>query len=131
MNNGLTVLEKNKARVLLTKQLADVYGASEKNINDNFSNNKERFEEGKHYYLLKGQDLKDFKNSLPDDIGEPLKFAPKLILWTERGADRHCKILDTDEKITHIACAVGFSNPNYFYSRFHDYFNLSPMDLRE
>ncbi|WP_415468557.1 hypothetical protein [Clostridium saccharoperbutylacetonicum] len=24
----------------------------------------------------------EFKNSLPDIIGEPLKFAPKLILWT-------------------------------------------------
>lgn len=28
---------------------------------------------------------------------EPFKFAPKLILWTDKGAARHAKILDTDE----------------------------------
>lgn len=90
-------LEFKNQRIILTKTLADQFGASEKNINDNFSNNKERFKEGKHYIKLEGQALKDFKNSLPDIIGEPLKFAPKLILWTDRGAARHAKILDTDE----------------------------------
>lgn len=95
--NKLMPLEFKNQRIILTKTLADEYGASEKNINDNFSNNKSRFLEGKHYIKLDGQALKDFKNSLPDIIGEPLKFAPKLILWTDRGAARHAKILDTDE----------------------------------
>jgi len=58
-----------------------------------------------------------------------LKFSEYLMVYRLQCA--RDKILNTDEKITHIACAVGFSNPNYFYSRFHDYFNLSPMDLRE
>ncbi len=40
-------------------------------------------------------------------------------------------ILGSDEKIACIARSAGFSNPNYFYSCFHDYFNMSPMDLRE
>lgn len=95
--NKLMPLEFKNQRIILTKTLADQFGANEKNINDNFSNNKERFKEGKHYIKLEGQALKDFKNSLPDIIGEPLKFAPKLILWTDRGAARHAKILDTDE----------------------------------
>lgn len=95
--NNLIPLEFKNQRIITTKVLAEEFGAAEKNINDNFSNNKERFIEGKHYYKLEGQALKEFKSSLPDFIGEPLKFAPKLILWTERGAARHAKILDTDE----------------------------------
>lgn len=94
---GLVKLDFNNQRIMTTKVLAEQFGASEKNITDNFSNNKERFKEGKHFIKLEGQALKDFKNSLPDFIGEPLKFAPKLILWTDRGAARHAKILDTDE----------------------------------
>lgn len=95
--NKLMPLEFENQRIMLTKTLAEQFGASEKNINDNFSNNKDRFKEGKHYVKLEGQRLKEFKNSLPDIVGEPLKFAPKLILWTDRGAARHAKILDTDE----------------------------------
>ena len=82
---------------MTTKVLAEQFGASEKNILDNFSNNKDRFKEGKHYLRLDGQQLKEFKKSLPDNIAEPFKFAPQLILWTDRGAARHAKILDTDE----------------------------------
>ncbi|HBC2028635.1 TPA: ORF6N domain-containing protein [Clostridium perfringens] len=95
--NNLIPLEFKNQRIITTKVLAEEFGATEKNINDNFSNNKERFIEGKHYYKLEGQALKEFKSSLPDIIGEPFKFAPKLILWTEKGAARHAKILDTDE----------------------------------
>ncbi len=96
MSNLLPVKFKDQ-RIMTTKVLGEEFGATEKNIQDNFSNNKDRFKEGKHYYRLEGQALKDFKNSLPDIIGEPLKFAPSLILWTEKGAARHAKILDTDE----------------------------------
>lgn len=95
--NKLMPIEFKTQRIITTKVLAEEFAASEKNINDNFSNNHTRFIEGKHYFKLEGQALKDFKNSLPDNIGEPLKFAPKLILWTEKGAARHAKILDTDE----------------------------------
>ncbi|AKN32420.1 hypothetical protein Ccar_16770 [Clostridium carboxidivorans P7] len=95
--SNLIPLEFKKQRIMTTKVLAEEYGATEKNIQDNFSNNKNRFVEGKHYFKLEGQQLKQFKNSLPDNIREPLKFAPQLILWTEKGAARHAKILDTDE----------------------------------
>lgn len=96
MSNLIPIEFKNQ-RIMTTRVLAEQYGATEKNIQDNFSNNRNRFIENKHYIRLEGQALKDFKNSLPDSIGEPLKFAPQLILWTDRGAARHAKILDTDE----------------------------------
>lgn len=92
-----TVIEFSNERVLTTQQLAEVYETDVKNIQMNFTNNKERFIEGKHYHILTGEELKLFKNSLPNEIGQAIKFAPQLILWTEKGADRHCKILDTDK----------------------------------
>lgn len=51
---------------------------------------------GKHYFLLQGEDLKEFKNH-SDNIGMVGKRASALYLWTEKGALRHAKILDTDE----------------------------------
>lgn len=92
----LQIIEYSNQRVLTTQQLAEVYETSVDNIKKNFQRNKERFIEGKHYYLLKGEDLKDFKNLVTNS---PLvdKRAPQLYLWTEKGADRHCKILDTDK----------------------------------
>lgn len=95
-NNKIIPLEYRSQRVITTDILAYEFGASNKNIQDNFLNNKDRFIEGKHYFKLSGQALREFKDSLPDNIGEPLKYAPSLILWTERGAARHAKILDTD-----------------------------------
>ena len=56
----LTVLENNNERVLTTKQLAEVYETKENNIKNNFNNNKDKFIEGKHYYKLTGEELKQF-----------------------------------------------------------------------
>lgn len=95
--NKLTPINYENQRIMTTKVLAEQFGTEETNIQKNFNNNEKRFIEGKHYYKLEGQILRDFKNSLPNEIQEPLKFAPKLILWTDRGAARHAKILDTDE----------------------------------
>ncbi|MCC0701478.1 ORF6N domain-containing protein [Clostridioides sp. ES-S-0049-02] len=93
--NNLQVIERNNERVLTTQQLADVYETDARNISNNFNNNKERFIEGKHYFLLQGDDLKNFKGIHTEY--ENLKFTSKMYLWTERGANRHCKILDTDK----------------------------------
>lgn len=90
-------LDYKSRRIMTTKILAEAYGTKEDNIQKNFSRNEDRFEEGKHYFKLEGQELKNFKDSLPTESLEPLKFAPVLYLWTERGAARHAKILDTDE----------------------------------
>ena len=93
--NEITIVEYQNQRVLTTNQLAEVYGTSTDNIKKNFSNNKERFVEGKHYYCLEGKNLKEFKNRV-NDIHLVGKNANTLYLWTEQGASRHCKILDTD-----------------------------------
>jgi hypothetical protein len=93
---NLLKIEHKKQRVLTTEQLALGYGASERNINDNFNNHKDRFIEGKHYFLLQGDELRWFKN-YTDNIGVVGKRAPALYLWTEKGALRHAKILDTDK----------------------------------
>lgn len=92
----LIPLEFGNQRILTTEQLAEIYETSIDNIKVNFNNHKSNFEEGKHYYLLKGQELKAFKNQV-NDIYPVDKHTASLYLWTERGANRHCKILDTDK----------------------------------
>lgn len=96
MSNLMPIEFKNQ-RIMTTKVLADEFGTDEGNIQKNFSRNEKRFVEGKHYYKLDGQALKDFKSSLPTECLQPVKFAPILYLWTDRGVARHAKILDTDE----------------------------------
>ena len=97
--NSLPILKHNGQRILTTQQLAEIYGTSVDNIKMNFTRNNKNFEEGKHYYLLKGKELREFKSQVTDSYlpFEINKFASSLYLWTERGANRHCKILDTDK----------------------------------
>lgn len=40
------------------------------------------------------------------------------------------RILNTDEKISVIAADVGYSNMNYFYQHFHNYYNITPSEMR-
>lgn len=89
------IIELNNQRLLTTEQLAEFYGASEKQIKQNFNNNKDRFIERKHFHKLEGQELKDFKNRVEnfDLVG---RNANSLILWTKQGASRHSKMLGTD-----------------------------------
>lgn len=111
--NQLFVIQHNDQRVLTTKQLADVHETDAQFITNNFERNKKHFIEGVHYYHLKGEELKAFKNYLYNiDVVDSNytserclvqnsaydivpKRTPHLYLWTERGANRHCKILDT------------------------------------
>ena len=95
--NELIPVEYKNQRILTTKTLAEAYGTEENNINKNFSTNKERFTEGKHYFKLQGQALKDFKRVVNISNDPTLMYASVLTLWTERGAARHAKILDTDQ----------------------------------
>lgn len=83
-------------KVITTESLAIGYGADVKNIQDNFTNNKDRFVEGKHFFKLEGHELQAFKNC-PDNFGSVNKHTRNLILWTERGASRHAKMLETDQ----------------------------------
>lgn len=95
--NDIKTIELNDERLLTTEQLAEQYGVSVKVIHDNFNNNRERFVQGKHFILLDGDDLKDFK-SYTEDIGLPInKFARQLYLWKKPGASRHSKMIATDQ----------------------------------
>ncbi|MDE9475599.1 ORF6N domain-containing protein, partial [Xenorhabdus bovienii] len=51
------------------------------------------------FFTIKGEELQEFKNrvSLSDSVGLVGKRARSLTLWTERGAARHAKMLDTDQ----------------------------------
>lgn len=82
--------------VITTAQLAEAYGTTMDNINKNFANNKDRFEAGKHYIYLEGEELRKFKN-YPNFKGVVGKTTKQMYLWTRRGASRHCKILGTDK----------------------------------
>ncbi len=96
MENNLQIVEHKGIRVLTTQQLAECYETSVDNIKMNFKRNKERFVEGRDYYLLKGEALKEFKSEVTDSYFVA-KNVNTLYLWTERGANRHSKILDTDK----------------------------------
>ena len=89
----------NDEVVITTKTLAQVYECKELQIQQNFKNNQDRFKEGKHYYKLEGEKLKEFKNILDnfEDVTGCKKNTARLILWTKRGASRHCKMLGTDK----------------------------------
>lgn len=94
MNDKLVPIEHDGQRVITTELLAEVYETDTNNLAQNFKRNKEHFKEGIHYFLLRGDDLRNFKREMTDSH----LVAPnvnQLYLWTERGANRHCKILDT------------------------------------
>lgn len=97
--NELTQIKYNNEVVITTKVLADVYECKELQIQQNYSNNKDKFEEGKHYFKVEGKELKELKNQL-DNFEVVTGYGKRtscLYLWTKRGASRHCKMLGTDK----------------------------------
>lgn len=99
-NENISVVEWKGQRVITTALLAEVYETDADNVKKNFSRHKDNFVEGTHYFLLQGEDLREFKRVVTDShlpTNDNLKFTSQLYLWTERGANRHCKILDTDK----------------------------------
>lgn len=94
-NMNVAVVEYNNERVLTTEQVSDGFECESKQIKQNYNNNKERFIEGKHFYKLEGDELRNFKHRVEnfDLVG---KNANILYLWTKRGVARHSKMLGTD-----------------------------------
>lgn len=88
-------IEQNGQRVLTTAQLAEAYGTDSRIISNNFNRNINRYKEGEHFYRLTGDELKEFKAC--HQIDDNLKFAPFILLWTERGSLLHAKSLNTDK----------------------------------
>ncbi|WP_333652679.1 ORF6N domain-containing protein [Acinetobacter johnsonii] len=95
-NTQVSIVNFKSIPVITTEMMADFYGTESKNIQNNFLRNSKRFIEGKHFLKIIGQELKDFKNQ-PSLRGLVNKRVSHLTLWTERGAARHAKMLDTDQ----------------------------------
>lgn len=91
MSEELQIVEYEGIRVVTTKQIAEMYGTDSKTVSHNFNRNKERYTERKHYFLLVGDKLRSFRQN-----GEYSIKAPKLYLWTERGALLLAKSINTD-----------------------------------
>lgn len=81
--------------VVTTSVLAALYGTEAKYIQNNYKRNETRFEEGKHYFKVTGNELKELKKQ-PSLRGLVSKMVSHLLLYTERGAARHAKMLETD-----------------------------------
>lgn len=95
---SMPVITHNGVPVVTTETIASLYDTVVGNIKTNFSRNTKRFIEGKHYFKLTGSMLKDFKDKVTkSNLVACAKNARHLTLWTERGAARHAKMLDTDQ----------------------------------
>lgn len=92
-NVEFPILNYRDQRVITTEHLAQLYGTETVRIRQNHARNPDRFEPDRHFFKIEGDELSSFK-ILSSQID---KFAPHLILWTERGAARHAKMLDTDQ----------------------------------
>ena len=70
------------------------YGTTEKKLLWNFNYNKKHYQEGKHYFVVEGDELKqilavvNFTNA---------KQVRQLYIWTEKGAFLHAKSLNTQK----------------------------------
>ena len=96
---SLSVITYQQQPVITTDLLAKLYGTGPDNIHDNFRKNADRFVDGKHFIKLEGEALREFKKSLTgsNPVSEIPRQARHFILWTERGAARHAKMLDTEQ----------------------------------
>ncbi|EGE0084078.1 ORF6N domain-containing protein [Shigella flexneri] len=83
--------------VITTELLAQLYGTEPVRIRQNHHENKVRFVEGKHFFKVVGNDLKELRVALNYSQNPVSPKARSLILWTERGAARHAKMLETDQ----------------------------------
>lgn len=82
--------------VLTTEMLAQAYEVEPHQIRQNFKNNRERFIEGKHFFSVSGQELKNFRLCVENFYSQISTKVRVLILYTDRGCARHAKSLNTD-----------------------------------
>ncbi|HBJ6432274.1 antirepressor [Salmonella enterica subsp. enterica serovar Veneziana] len=94
----LAPITHNQIPVITTELLAQLYGTETNNIKVNFSRNSERFVCGKHYFKIEGDELRAMKHEVTQSNSVKIaRNVRSLILWTERGAARHAKMLETDQ----------------------------------
>ncbi|MEI9749632.1 ORF6N domain-containing protein [Moellerella wisconsensis] len=120
---NLPPVQHNGFRVITTELLAKVYETEINNIQQNFKRNKKRFIEGKHYFKVVGDALNNLRLTMSQ-----LQISAKvrsLILWTERGAARHAKMLDTDN-----AWDVFEALEDFYFAKKEDIFHKTTTDDR-
>lgn len=93
MRMAETVLYEGE-KFLTTRQLSEMFEVEQKIIGRNFQRNSHRYEEGEHYRLLTGDELKRFKKT--SEQSETLKFVSILYLWTKEGAMLLAKSCSSD-----------------------------------
>lgn len=81
--------------VVTTESLAEQFGTEVNNLQANFTRNKARFIDGKHFFRIAGKDLEDLRLTIGRSQISPKTRA--LYLWTKRGASRHARMLETEE----------------------------------
>lgn len=91
----LSPVEWHGIRVVTTETLAKGYGTDEANIRKNLSRNSARFVEGVHIFTIEGDELKDLR--VTNSHAQISSMVRTLTIWTEKGAARMSKIVDTDE----------------------------------
>lgn len=94
-NQAVSIIQYKGVPVVTSEMLADFYGTDTDNIKQNSSRNADKFVDGKHFFKLEGLELRDFKDMVTNGHYVP-KNTARLTLWTERGAMRHAKLLETD-----------------------------------
>lgn len=92
---SLSVITYQNNPVVTTELLAQLYGTARTNIHDNYRKNSDRFIEGKHFFKLEGESLREFNKSVTGKF--PVTRSRNLTLWTKRGSARHAKMLDTEQ----------------------------------
>ena len=93
----LSAITYKQIPVITTELLAHLYGTEAIRIRQNHHENKGRFIEEKHFFKLEGETLREFKHRVAFNYSVKIaRNVRSLILWTERGAARHAKMLETD-----------------------------------
>ncbi|EFB1890511.1 ORF6N domain-containing protein [Escherichia coli] len=95
--NTLQPILHNQIPVITTELLAQLYCTEINNIKVNYTRNAERFVEGKHFFKVAGDELKNLRVTLSNSQNTISPKTRTLILWTERGAARHAKMLETNQ----------------------------------
>ncbi|MEC9496094.1 ORF6N domain-containing protein [Escherichia whittamii] len=95
---ALSLITHNQLPVITTELLAQLYDTDLVRIRQNYSRNEDRFVVGKHYFLLEGDELRELKHRVSQSYSVKIaRNVRSLILWTERGAARHAKMLETEQ----------------------------------
>ena len=92
---NLVPVEWQNRRVLTSAQIAEAYKCSVDQIKVNFNANKNHYKEGLHYFKVVGKELNDLRVRNP--YLQISSMTRALYLWTEQGAVRHCKSINTTE----------------------------------